>query len=249
MENNPSNEDDNCANTKSVGSGQQETNIIEVDKMEEGTTPITTTDLSTKVDKEDKMKGLDPTKPLEQYTKEDVQRWLMTLELPIDPKRLPYNGKTLADFTKEDLVDSFSLDGAAIFNAAAKLKGHLNSLGGWIPDLTTQCVEPNPGPAWKVMIAAILTKTGDESNAPWIAKLAKAVLAVKPERKEAKNINSDDVIALGMDEAAFETLLEDHNAAVELSKYLKAQGIVQSGGAVSSADPEMKGLSSPIFSC
>eukprot|EP01119_Soliformovum_irregulare_P017912 TRINITY_DN5396_c0_g1_i1.p1 TRINITY_DN5396_c0_g1~~TRINITY_DN5396_c0_g1_i1.p1 ORF type:complete len:1034 (-),score=100.41 TRINITY_DN5396_c0_g1_i1:40-3141(-) len=27
--------------------------------------------------------------------------------------------------------------------------GHLNSQGGWIPDLTTQCVEPNPGPDWE----------------------------------------------------------------------------------------------------
>eukprot|EP01119_Soliformovum_irregulare_P015527 TRINITY_DN4373_c0_g1_i1.p2 TRINITY_DN4373_c0_g1~~TRINITY_DN4373_c0_g1_i1.p2 ORF type:complete len:233 (+),score=45.58 TRINITY_DN4373_c0_g1_i1:634-1332(+) len=93
--------------SKSFGSGQQETDAMEVAQMEERTAPITTTD---------------PTKSLDQYTKEDVQRWLMTLELPIDPKRLPYDGKTIADFTKEDLVGSFSLDGAAIFNAAAKLK-------------------------------------------------------------------------------------------------------------------------------
>eukprot|EP01119_Soliformovum_irregulare_P002230 TRINITY_DN12516_c0_g1_i1.p1 TRINITY_DN12516_c0_g1~~TRINITY_DN12516_c0_g1_i1.p1 ORF type:complete len:1052 (+),score=116.55 TRINITY_DN12516_c0_g1_i1:3833-6988(+) len=42
-----------------------------------------------------------------------------------------------------------------------------NHRGAWIPDLTMQCVEPNPGPLFEHMLVALTSQAGDVSKEPW----------------------------------------------------------------------------------
>jgi len=64
----------------------------------------------------------------------------------------------ISQMTRENLSDKTKFPEEILSDGARDLlitfanTGHLKSLGGWIPDLTTQCVEPNPGPTFLAML-------------------------------------------------------------------------------------------------
>eukprot|EP01119_Soliformovum_irregulare_P020748 TRINITY_DN677_c0_g3_i1.p1 TRINITY_DN677_c0_g3~~TRINITY_DN677_c0_g3_i1.p1 ORF type:complete len:513 (-),score=74.71 TRINITY_DN677_c0_g3_i1:81-1619(-) len=199
-------------------------------------------------------KAFEPPSQLPEKTKID---WMEALKRVADVQGVPqtleiYDEKGLdAMMTKATVPDMLQ---SKLRDHWRSLKGSrfYNELGGWVPDLTRECVEPNPGPPLTAILQhldeTIKLECGGVLPEPYLIDRAAFESAIKAKFPGLYIYDHTHVHDLLHDENKMVEIWHTRENADSIKRSLLEftgpflQGIAQSGGAVSSTDSEMKEL-------